>query len=275
MAHDATKVLMGQTASSAKDMTTYSEDPADFEAGCAVVLKSTGALSKAYADSADGLRIGVSAGRSLSNHKKTSVVRTGERVPMRAALKRARATVTITSVANLLDTSADTITIAAVAFVAQAGATTPGQATFRAATGVNETAAELASQVNSHATASLKVKAVASGAVVTLWAVAEGVGTTGTGNDVAVTYTDGHATTVGATLAGLTGGKLASGSDTISAINYGTLGAKVYINDTTGKADVAAFGHVSDATYVVGPLTGLDEDGNSVGAVLVDMPGGL
>lgn len=275
MGHDVTKVLMGQTLSSAKDMSVYEEDPASFEAGLALVLKDGGGLSKAYADAnAAGFRIGISAGKSLSNHKKLSVVRTGERVPIRAALKRARGTVTITSYANLVSGTDDAITIAGQAFTFQSASVTPGDATAQAATGNSETAASLAAQINAHAVVSLKVKAAVSGAVVTLWSVAEGIGSTGTGNDIAVSYTDND-TNVGLTLAGLSGGKLANGSDTISAIDYGTKGAKVYINDTTGKADVAAFGHISDAIYVVSPLTGIDEAGNSVGAALVDMPGGL
>lgn len=269
--HDASKVLLGATGSSAKDVSRYVGDPATYLAGLCVRLKSDSTLSLLKSD---GRHLGVSMGASLSDHKQTVVVRTGERIPIRMHLKRARGTVTITSYANLVSGTDDAITIAGTAFVAQAGAATPGDATFRAATGNNETATSLATQINAHATVSLKVKAVVSSAVVTLWSVAEGVGSTGTGNDIAVTYTDND-TNVGATLGGLTDGKLAGGSDSISAIDYAALGAKAYINDTTGKADVAAFSTVSDAVYVAAPLTGISESATEVAACLVDMPGGL
>lgn len=270
---DATKVLLGQNGSSAKDISVFGSDPASFPAGVAVSLGSDGGLSLLKSA---GMRVGVSMGRSLSDHKKTAVLRAGERVPMLAHLKRASCVVTITSYANLVVTSGDTLAVAGVTFTAQSGAATLGQATFQAATSNNATATSLAAQINAHATASAKVYAVASSATVTIYSVADGVGSTGTGNDIAVAYTDTHSE-IGITIAGLSGGKLAGGSDTITDIDYITKGAKAYVNDATGKLDVAmsGFSTVTDAIYIDGPLTGVNEDSSSVAAAVVDATGGL
>lgn len=273
--HDSSKVLLGNTLSSAKDISNFNSDPATYKAGLAVRQSST--VNQLTLLKSGGQWAGVSLGKSLSDTKKTSVVRTGLEVPMLAALKRATGVITVTSYTNLLTTTPDTVAVAGVTFTAQAGAATPGDATFRAATDNNATATSLATQINAHATASTKVYAVASSATVTLYSIVEGVGGTGTGNDIAVAYTDNGGGNIGITLSGLTGGKLSGGSDTIADIAYITKGAKVYINDTTGKADIAMTGFttISDAIYVTQELTGIDEDDNLVAAVLVNMPGGL
>ncbi len=271
MGHDASKVLLGATGSSAKESSTHAVDPATYLAGLAVRMKSDGLPTLLKSEGA--MFMGVSLGRSLSDHKKTSVLRTGESVPVRLALKRSTGVITISSYANLVSGTDDSVTVGSTVFTAQAGAATPGDATFRAATGNNETATSLATQINAHATASTLVYAVASGATVTLYAKVEGAGT---GNDVAVAYTDND-TNVGITLSGLSGGKLSGGSDTISDIAYVVKGTKAYFNNVTGKADINMSGHVtiSDATYVSTELDGVDEDGNTVAVALVDMPGGL
>lgn len=265
--HDSSKVLMGQNLSSSKDISVNNSDPASFPAGVCVSLASTGGLSLLKSA---GMRIGVSMGRSLSDHKKTAVLRCGEGVPVLAHLKRSTGTITITNYANLVSGTDDVITVGATAFTAQAGAATPGDATFRAATGNNETAASLAAQINAHAVASTKVYAVASAAIVTLYAVVEGAGT---GHDVATSYTDND-TNVGATVQQAA---LSGGSNTISDIAYVAVGAKMYINDATGKADIniSGFTTISDATYQQLELTGINEDSSEVAAVIVDMPGGL
>lgn len=270
---DSTKVVLGSVGSSIKDVSCHNVDPATFLAGLCVSLGSDG-LPSLLASA--GMRIGVSRGASLSDHKKTDVVRAGLRVPVRAHLKRASGVVTISSYANLVSGTDDALAVAGVSFVAQAGAATLGQATFQAATSNAATATSLAAQINAHATAGAKVYAVASSATVTLYSIVEGVGSTGTGNDIAVAYTDND-TNVGITLSGLSGGKLSGGSDTISDIDYMTVGTKMYINNTTGKADVAmtGFSTVSDAVYVAGPKTGIAEDASEVAAGIVDMQGGL
>jgi len=273
MAYDSTKVVMGGTQSSIKDISCHNVDPASFPAGSCVSLASTGLPSLL---SSAGSRIGVSVGRSLSDHLKTDVLRAGLKVPVLAHLKRASCIVTISSYANLVSGTDDALAVAGVSFVAQAGAATLGQATFQAVTDNATTATSLAVQINAHATANAKVYAVASSATVTIYSVVDGVGSTGTGNDIAVAYTDND-TNVGITIAGLSGGKLAGGSDTVSDIAYATIGTKMYINNTTGKADIAMSGFttISDATYVATAKTGVTEAGAEVAAVVVDMAGGL
>ncbi len=266
MSHDATKALMGNGLSSAKELSCHNVDPASFPAGVKVHMASTGLPSLLKSA---GFVLGISMGRSLSDHKKLSVLRCGEKVPVKLALKRASGSVVITSYANLLTGTPDTITVGATAFTAQAGAATPGSAVFQAATGNNETAASLAAQINAHATAGALVKAVASTATVTLYARAGGTG----GNAIALAYADLGTATVGATVSGAV---LSGGSDTFSDISYVSKGAKAYFNDFNGLADFSTTeSTVSDAMYVSGVLTGIDEDGNNVPCALVDMPGGL
>lgn len=266
--HDAAKMLMGSTKSSCREAEVYSDDPASFPAGLAVSLNSSGALSLLKSA---GRRIGISLGRSLSNTKHTAVLKAGLGVPVKLALKRATGVITVTSYANLVSGTHDVVSVAGVAFTAQSTSATPGDATFQAATGNNQTAASLAAQINAHATAGALVYAKASSAVVTLYARAGGTA----GNDIAVSYTDNDSN-VGVTLSGLSGGKLSGGSDTFSDINYVTKGAKAYFNDTLGLADFSTVETtISDAVYVSGVLTGIDEDGNSVPCALVDMQGGM
>lgn len=79
MAHDATKVLMGSHGSSDFEASCESGDPATFKAGLVVHLKSDKTLSLA---SADGSKIGISLGISMSDTKKTSVCRSGNFIPV-------------------------------------------------------------------------------------------------------------------------------------------------------------------------------------------------
>lgn len=267
MAQDSTKVVLGGYGSNVKDIESFPDDPANFAAGLVVSLASTGLLSLAKSA---GSRIGVSRGRSLADHKKTAVQRAGLRVPVQASLLRSSGTVTITDIAALINGTDDTITIGGTAFTATDGAVTPGAGTFDARTSTALAAASLAAQINAHATASTKVYAVASGAVVTLYAVVEG---TGTGHDVTTTY-EQLGTGTGATVqqAALTGG-----SNDYDDITYATVGAKMYVNDFTGKADVAMTGisTITDAVYVATPKIGIAEDSSETAAVIVDMQGGL
>jgi len=264
--HDATKVLLGSTQSTAKSVSVYSSDPATYIAGLAVSQSSTaGVLSLLKSD---GVRIGISLGKSLSDTTKTAVVRSGEAVPLKLALKRGSGNVTITNYTNLLTTTPDSVTIGATVFTAQSTAVTLGDATFRAATSNDATATSLAAQINGHATAGALVKAVAASAVVNLYARNGGAA-----GNIALAYTDNGGGNIGATVSGAT---LTGGSDTISDINYVTKGAKAYINDFNGLGDFSTTeSTVSDCIYVSGVLTGIDEAGNSVPCALVDMPGGI
>lgn len=118
-------------------------------------------------------------------------------------LAQASGNVTITDYADLVSGTDDVVTVAGVAFTAQSGAATLGQATFQAATGNTETAASLAAQINAHATTSALVLAEAALGVVTITALENGVA----GNAITLAYTDND-TNVGATVSGatLTGG---------------------------------------------------------------------
>jgi hypothetical protein len=148
-------------------------------------------------------------------------------------LAQAEGTVTISSYANLVSGTDDAITVAGVAFTAQTGAVTLGEATFRAATGNTETAASLAAQINAHATAKLLVEATAALGVVTIKAKSAGFA----GNDIGVSYTDND-TNVGATLGGLVGGKLSGGTGLLVGTFEGVVG--VASDDQTFLAAQAA-----------------------------------
>jgi hypothetical protein len=262
----STKIYLGSSLSSAKVLSVHNSDPATYLAGLAVRQSATADVLSLTS----GVKIGISMGRSLSDHKKTSVLRSGESVPVRMSLKRSTGTVTITSYANLVSGTDDSITVGATVFTAQTGAATLGDATFRAATSNDATATSLAAQINAHAVASTKVYAVAAAAIVTLYSVVEGAGT---GHDVALAYTDND-TNIGATVSGAA---LSGGSDTIGDIAYAAIGAKVYFNDVTGKADIAmtGFSTISDAVYVSIEKDAIDEADATVAGCLIDMPGGL
>ncbi len=80
MGHDATKVLLGTTQSSSKEGSeTFASSPATYPAGTAVRRASTGLLS---VTKADGGWVGVSLGKSLDDALKTTVLRSGLRVPI-------------------------------------------------------------------------------------------------------------------------------------------------------------------------------------------------
>lgn len=269
MSQDSDQVVLGAGGSNIKEVTCHNVDPANFAAGLACTLGSDGLPS--LLKSAGGLRIGISMGKSLSDHKKTDIARSGFRIPVRAALNRSTGTVTITNVSNLLTGTADTVTIGGQAFTAQAGAATPTSPVFQASGTTAQTATSLATQINAHVATAAKVFAVANAAIVTLYAMVEGAGT---GHDVTTTYEDLGTATVGATVEQAA---LAGGSNDPTDIAFAVIGQKMYINDISGKADVAMTGlsTISDATYVAGPKTGIAEDGTEVAAVLVDMQGGL
>lgn len=144
----------------------------------------------------------------------------------------ATGTATISSYANLTDTTADTLAIGATVFTAQVGAVVLGEAKFQAATSNNLTAASLADQINAHAVAKTKVVATVVGAAVTL--TAKGVGVAG--NDITVVYVDNAS--AGLTLGGLVGGKLAGGSGLLPGIFTGVIG--VSSTDDDFLADQAA-----------------------------------
>lgn len=132
---------------------------------------------------------------------------------------QAQGVFTVSSYANLVSGTADTVTIAGQAFTAQAGAVTPGEAKFQAATSNDATAASLAAQINAHEVIGALVEATAVGAVVTVKAIEPG----SAGNDIAASYTDND-TNVGGAWTGLSGGKLAGGDGYFDGVFSGVIG---------------------------------------------------
>lgn len=77
--HDASKVLLGASRSTDREITCEAADPASFPAGLAVRrASSVGGLSLS-----SGQLIGVSMGRDLSDTAKTAVARTGLQIPLK------------------------------------------------------------------------------------------------------------------------------------------------------------------------------------------------
>ncbi len=77
MSHDSSKVVMGNITSSFK---VVDNRAGSIEAGKIVRLKSDDTISVALAD---GLPLGISAGKDLSDTSNTAVVRKGSNVPLK------------------------------------------------------------------------------------------------------------------------------------------------------------------------------------------------
>lgn len=262
--HDATKVLLGSIGSSKRLVTCEADDPATFLAGLAVRRAADGGLQ--LADDSTAALIGVSLGRDLSNTAKTAVCRKGLGVPLRQKVYAATGTITIEAYADLIDAGFDTIEVAGVVFVAQAGAATLGTATFRAATSDGATAISLAAQINAHATTSELVEATVDGDDVIVTAIEAGED----GNELTLVYTDEGTATVGASVTG--SGTLEDGSD--GAAVHGKI---VYVNDDgLGCLSTDADAVATLATYNGGVISGVDPiTAAEVNAAIIDMVGGL
>lgn len=273
--HDPTKVLLGATLSSDVLVTPYASDPADTPAAFAVCQDDDGSLSLAQSD---GRLVGVSLGKSLSNSLQTSVCRTGLRVPIRCANQYAHGLVTITSFANLVDDTDDTIEVAGTVFTFQTGSVTPGQATVQAASSNGATATSLAAQINAHASVNELVEATANGSSVYIRALEAG----DDGEELTLVYddVDGTGDSVGLTVTG-SGTLIGGGNDFV--INKG---APVYVDTETGLAvgsdtenAIATNAlYAESGTFTAVDETGavvLDADDVPVVVALIDMPGGL
>lgn len=77
--HSATTIYMGAHKSNILESDNWIGDPATFKAGLCCHLDDDGDLSLA---SADGSKLGISLGKSLSDHKRTTVARKGKGVPV-------------------------------------------------------------------------------------------------------------------------------------------------------------------------------------------------
>ncbi len=141
---------------------------------------------------------------------------------------------TITSYANLVSGTDDSVGVGATTFTAQAGASTPGGATFTAATSNALTAESLADQINAHAVASLVVHARAAGAVVHIRAKVGGTA----GNSITLAYTDNDSN-IGATKSGTV---LADGTDNADFADVKSAIAEI-IKDSSVAGVVTQGGH--------------------------------
>jgi len=154
---------------------------------------------------------------------------------------QASGAITVSSYANLLTTTPDSVTIEGVVFTAQSGAVTEGENTFRAATSNDATAASLAAQINANEDLDGLVVATVEGAVVTVKAANAGI----SGNDIDVAYTDNGGGNVGITLSGLTGGKLAGGDGFFQGAFEGVVGVSStddsFLSDQAAIANRSAF----------------------------------
>lgn len=146
---------------------------------------------------------------------------------------QAQGVFTVSSYADLVSGTPDVVTINGVAFTAQSSAVTEGDATFRAATSNDATAASLAAQINAHADTKNVVVATVVNAVVTVKAKDAG----SAGNDIAASYTDND-TNVGGAWTGLSGGKLAGGDGLFLGAWNGVVG--ISSDDTDFLEDQAA-----------------------------------
>ena len=79
MSHSASTIYMGSHKSNIIESDNFSVDPATLLAGLCGHLKSDGTVTLA---NADGSKIGISLGRSLSDTKRTTFVRRGTQVPI-------------------------------------------------------------------------------------------------------------------------------------------------------------------------------------------------
>lgn len=243
--HDPTKVLMGATGSSAKDSSMHSANPATYKAGLAVRLKNNGDISLLKSD---GSWLGVSLGRSLSDTSKIAVARTGSEIPLLASDDSEFASLQkdhLLFTAVLVGSDGNDIQIT-LANTATAGAETVDVTALSIVVGI-ESGVSTCQQIVDAIEADAEASAL-----------------------ITVAIDEGEAASAQAafTIDNLEGG--------VDLGSYITVGAKVYINDTTGLADVNDSGRtISDAVYVSGLLSGIQEDGTIANVVLVDMSGGL
>jgi hypothetical protein len=239
----------------------FASDPATFLAGLAVRRNSSGLLSTTKND---GGWVGISLGKSLSENKNTTVLKAGDMVPVLLSSGAAQGVVTITNYANLVATSNDTLKIGATTFTFKTSASAEDEVLCAASGSSNSAvAAALAAKVNAHSVAKLLFKAVAVGAVVTITALDPYTD----GEDIDLVYTDNHATSIGLTVDDVT---FTGGADEV------VIGSNVYFDDVTGKAGPAdETTTVSNAIYMSGYLTGIQEDGSTAPAALISFVGGL
>ena len=232
--HDASKVLLGSTGSSDRTVTCEAADPASFPAGLAVRRTSTeGSLSLSA-----GRLIGISAGKSLSDHKKTSVIRAGNKVPLQLPgwAYLAKDELTFHTKRNV---------VVSIEFVDD-GATAGAEVVTVTGDDVEGWLISLSMDVLSTAT---QCKAALDGDADALALI-----------ETVITGTAGNA-------------QAAFAEDVIDTVPV--LGAAVRVHSTTGKA-IYASGSLTGATYISHVLSGVSPWGDAdIPVALIDMGGGL
>lgn len=186
-------------------------------------------------------------------------------IQMESTAVAASGTATISAFANLVSGTADTIQVAGITFTAQAGAATPGTATFQAATSNDATATSLADQINAHAGASALVSASATTNVVTITALQPGAA----GNTYTLVYTDNDAQ-VGASVSG--SGFLAGGVDGNLDLSVVTPGMIVQNLSASYTGVISAVNNTTDSITVTPNPTAAFSPGDDV---LIKMPSAI
>ncbi len=79
MSHTPNTIYLGTHGSNILESDNWPGDPATFKAGLCCHLDDDNDLSLA---AADGGKLGISLGKSLSDHKRTTVARKGKKVPI-------------------------------------------------------------------------------------------------------------------------------------------------------------------------------------------------
>jgi len=240
--HDSEKVLLGSVGSSDREVTNEVGDPSTFLAGLAVRRTTTGALSLS-----SGSLIGVSLGKSLSDDAKTSVLRVGNKVPMRLSDQGEFASLEegdLTFIAKSKGVAGNEITIALL-----------DEKTDASAEVVSEDGLDIVVHIEDGETTALAIKNAidASPHASSLITVEIADGESATKQDAFVETA------------------LDNGID---SFGYITIGDYVKVNATTGLVDPS--GSATGACFVSGPLKGIDPfTGAEIDVCLVDMGGGL
>lgn len=226
---------MGSVGSSDHDVSCEPSDPASFPAGRAVRRASTGALSLS---SGDGQLIGVSLGKSLSDHKKTSVCRAGNKVPLELA-----------GWAFLVQEDLTFYTKRNVAVAIEFLDTGTAGAEAVTVTGDDDAGWLISLSMEDGVSTATQCKAALDGDADALALI-----------DTVISGTAGDA-------------QAAFAEDDIDGV-IPVVGAAVRVSNSTGKA-VNAGGSLTGASYAAGVLTGVAEDASEIPASSIDMAGGL
>jgi hypothetical protein len=231
--HNAAEVLMGTTQDSDLVASCADADPASFPAGRAVRRPSDGTLSLST-----GSLIGVSLGKSLSDTAKTSVARTGNRVPLQ---------------------------LSGYAYL------TKDELTFWKKSDV-PVAIEF---VDDGATAGSEAVTV-TGDDEAVWLISldMDVLSTATQCKAALDADEDAAALIETFITGTAGNAQAAFAEDDIDVEP-VIGAAVRVSATDGRA-VSAGGTLTGACYASNTMTGIDPDGgSSVPVALIDMGGGL